>query len=406
MARVTWVGNSGTQGQVKTWTMTSSVTSGSVWTFSITDENGNVYSGLTHTTSASPSIANVCTGLAATWNASASPLASGITASSTSTTIIATADTAGVPFTVSLAATSGGTVSSADTTANKGPNHWKTAENWDNYTVPTASDSPIISGTVSILYGLDTSASHDEVEVRDYSGVIGGTHGGYLKITTSALTYDGTGADSRIDLEASTVAPLIYGTGSAPTNGYGLRIKGTALDGIDVESGNVGVGVDGDDITTEVDAVNVKGGVFTLGDGVTTTTSVSDGIVVNQSGGTVYTEASLKRVKMTNSATMYLRGAAATTSSVVVSENCKLNWDSNGTIASIVVHSGGELLNDKDLTSKSVTSATFYNGSKISDPLKKVTWPTSGNGSLQFPTGLDNCDLNLGQGVKFIPVST
>ena len=111
-------------------------------------------------------IAAAVAALVSTWNASTHPWSTGITAVDASPDVVLTADTSGVDFTVTLNTPGGSaTFVLVETTANAGPNDWRTGDNWmdtsDNSigTIPGAADNVFIGENApNISYGLDQSA--------------------------------------------------------------------------------------------------------------------------------------------------------------------------------------------------------------------------------------------------------
>ena len=109
-------------------------------------------------------IATTVAAMVSNWNASTHPYFTGITAAATGSpvdTVQLTADTAGVPFTVTESVSGGtGTIGSATTaTANSGPNDWSIGENWSDGSIPATNDTIIIANnSVHIAWGLDQSA--------------------------------------------------------------------------------------------------------------------------------------------------------------------------------------------------------------------------------------------------------
>lgn len=118
------------------------------------------------------------------------------------TTLRFEADTAGVPFTVTVTVTDVNVAAdppaiSAATVnqASKGPNHYDDATNWDPAGVPANGDDiDIARSNVSILYGLDQSAvTPNTVEMpASYSGLVGNkdfNDSGYWEYRTKQLTF-------------------------------------------------------------------------------------------------------------------------------------------------------------------------------------------------------------------------
>src|SRR5690606_31035623 len=118
--------------QVKTFTITATSTGQTAtWTLTLTDDNGDTHT-VTYTED-SQYTDDIADGLVAAWNASTNPNIARITAAKTVTdTFTLTADTAGIPFTVTLADSSDGTHTETDTTASVGYNDYGVAANWSD----------------------------------------------------------------------------------------------------------------------------------------------------------------------------------------------------------------------------------------------------------------------------------
>lgn len=191
MTTRTWIGGALAGAQVTTLTVGGTIAS---QTFEVSVAGGVIAS---YTAGGGDGADEVAQGLVAAWNASTNPLATGVTATDTTATtagtLTLTADTAGVPFAVTLNAPGGSaTFAQTATAASYGPNDWNTVANWEEQAIPVANDDVVIQGSNSILYGLDQSTPElDSFTVRSFTGNIG-SPGDPLKIhlqdTTGTLT--------------------------------------------------------------------------------------------------------------------------------------------------------------------------------------------------------------------------
>ena len=143
-------------------------------------------------------VATTAANLVTALNASTNPYFAAITWDVPSgSTVGATADTAGMPFTAALTVSGGtGTVTDfSDTTACTGPHHADAGDNWSTGVVPAASDDVVVEGGPSILYGLDgfSATALGRVEVRQaYTGKIG------LEASGFATSLDGETVDGSL----------------------------------------------------------------------------------------------------------------------------------------------------------------------------------------------------------------
>lgn len=98
-----------------------------------------------------------------------------ISALASSNTVVLTAKTIGVPFTVSTAKTGTVAIASAVTQTATSPNHVDAAENWSGGTLPGAGDRMVFDqGTVDAKYGLD----YYRTNTLDVSVLVTGDYGG------------------------------------------------------------------------------------------------------------------------------------------------------------------------------------------------------------------------------------
>lgn len=296
MAINRWINNTGTEvAQVRTFTITADSTSNTaVWTFTLTMDDGSTTT-VTYTEDGSPTVAEIATGLYNAWNAATHPAVARITAANPSSGVVTlTADTAGVPFTVTLADSDDGTHTESNTTANVGNNDYGTAQNWSLNAVPASTNDVVIGGptsgqSVSILYGLNQSS----VDIaafnvqKDYNGQIGREEDGksyYLRIDPDTVDYQGASNLALIDIGSANISPQIECNGSALTGKFALYLKGSNIATLEVRKGKVGVApLTGETTTVATLLVSFISNALsdsdvTVGSGVTLTT-------VTQSGG-------------------------------------------------------------------------------------------------------------------------
>lgn len=159
MADLVFIGGAGTVAKISTVTVGGTL-AGETFQIKVGDKV------IASHTDADTVIATTVAALVSTWNASTHPWATGITAVDASPDVVLTSNTSGVDFTVTLNAPGGAaTFALVETTANAGPNDWRTGDNWmdvsDNSigTIPGAADNVFIGENApNISYGLDQSA--------------------------------------------------------------------------------------------------------------------------------------------------------------------------------------------------------------------------------------------------------
>lgn len=302
--------------------------------------NGKVYDF----TAGSTTTATVVSNLVAAWNALSEtdyPEFAELTASANTTTLVLTADTAGLPFTVTLTplesnagaaddqTIEGGTGATTGTaaTACSSPHHWSLAANWKEGAVPVTGDDVVIAEGPSIKYGLAQSAvtlatlkvlpsflSSSEI------GLPGNTNptapvSGYPEYRDTRLAVGATVAEIetqspriRLDLSAASTTVTVRDTGPpADPNDDALDLKATTTATVYVLKGYVGVNNQPGDAGTVADLnvayrsspssdakvrcgsgctvtnLDMSGGDVTLANGATTVTK-SDGTLALTAG--------------------------------------------------------------------------------------------------------------------------
>lgn len=350
----------------------------------------------------STTIATIIDTIVTAWSAldaSLWPEFAEITPTRSTSTLVLTHGTEGVPFTCTLtttetgggaadAQTIDGAASSAGTatTAATSPNHWSVAGNWSGAAVPVSTDTVWAEySDVPILYGLDQSAvtlaalwlqgTHTggaglpEVSQGD-AGTYLEYRGQYLQIGATLLNVGqggGQGADLvKIDNgSVQTTAVLRGGRGS----GDGLPAliwKGThASNAVEVNGGSVGAAVYGGEVATIATLRVVDGDdggtSFLGGAGLTLATLI-------QQGGEVVLNAGLTTASVRDGECV-LRSGNVTT---VNADGGTVRYDGIGTIGTLNV--SGRVDFSGEMRSCVVTNCNIYKGAELYDPHGRVTF--------------------------------
>lgn len=314
MATKYFTGEADAVAQVSTGTITAVDATPANNTFTVTI--GGVAVSVAGVTSAAATAA----ALVAALNASTHPYFAAITWSVPSgANVRGTADVAGVPFTAVLSKSGAGTGTVTDfsaTTACAGPEHWGSAANWSDGSIPANADNVIIEGiSGNILWGLDQSGvTLASLTIRKtFTGKLGldgrtfatarngdnpETSKQEYRTTYLHIGYDradvgqhvGSGVpsgSSRIKLrnaKSGASTTVVHDTASAPaeTGFPAVRLLAAhASADIVVRGAPAGVGIAMDEAgeTSTVGAVSVSAGALYIGPGVTLTS-------LSQSGGT------------------------------------------------------------------------------------------------------------------------
>ncbi len=306
MADLVFVGGAGTVAKVSTVTVGGTL-AGETFQIKV---NGKV---IASHVDADTVIATTVAGLVSTWNASTHPWSTGITAVDASPDVVLTSDTVGVDFVVTVNTPGGSaTLVLVETTANAGPNDWRTGDNWKDSsddsigTAPTAADNVFIGENApNISFGLDQSAitinslripatwtgklglRHDQFATTADGDTTVATAPEYrgthlqIKITKDAKIGEHSGASTptgsgRINLNVLTTATVVdvqFCASTAAQAGFpsvdilanntstDIFIRDTAL--------NVGIAKTIPKSTSSVNLISNDGGKVYVGDGVT-----------------------------------------------------------------------------------------------------------------------------------------
>lgn len=384
MASVRWKGGAQAVAQVTTVQVTAYHAS---TTYRLT------VNGKTVSASGGGTVNAVATALAAAWNASTEPELAEVTASANTDTVTLTADTPGVPFTVTSSVSGGsGTIGSATTaTASAGPNDWSTAANWSGGAVPVNSDDVYLDHSDDdILYGLSQSAVTltSLTIAASYTGLIGlpetneeGTSSyaeyrqRYLAIGATTVTVgEGPGQGSPrllLDTGSAQTALRVHGTGfSAEPDLGALRWKGTHADNtVTVTRGSVDVATLGGEaatvatLTVGYQTSQASDAVVRCGAGVTLTT-------LAQTGGAVELNSGLTTVTKTGG-TLVLNAGSVTT---LTNDDGDLVYSGTGTIGTLTVGTDAAADFSRGVGGCTVTNCTLHPGSSLLDPGARVTF--------------------------------
>lgn len=419
MATCVWKGGAAAVSQLDTITVSGTWATNDTATITINGQS------LTFTVGATQTAAAVVTGLVALWNASTIPECEEVTAADgAGDTITLTADTAGVPFTitVSVVTAGDGDMSIAHTTANAGPNDWSTAANWSGGAVPVDDDTIIIEKSdVSILYGLDQSAiTPDAFTIRqDFTGTIGlpttnetGTYPEYreqyLKISPDVITIGGGDGDGsgRIKINTGLVqtALTILNSGTGLDDGlHPIQWKGThASNAVSITKGQLDIAPYAAEVATFTTLKqgyldNIEGdSTVRCGSGVTCGT-------ITKNGGqlTIDTTAAAVTAVTQLAGELKIEGSTNAVTALTIYGGAVF-YNTSGTLTAGIVGTGAVLDFRQDMRAKTVTAISIYAGGAAYDPAAVVTWT---NGLDLVGAGLEDCTLELGTHRTWTPTA-
>ena len=336
---------------------------------------------------------NVLTGLAAALNASTiTEFAEATYTVATNTTMTATADSAGMPFSMTVAASTGGdgTLATAATTGNAGPADASTAANWSEASVPGASDLVVFENSDrDCKYGLDFGATNfASLGIpKTFTGDIGlpRTHGSgtsaYVEYRNQDLKFQcdnavdvgrGTGSGSRrvrLDTVSVDTTINVFDTGSEVETGIPalLLTNTSAATTVNIMKGSVGhcffSGETGTIHTLNVSYRTNKAGDAFLwcGNGSTLNT-------VNISGGTTRVASNIVTLIVNDGVVSVDEAATITTLTI---DGGTVVDKSTGTFTTVSLV--GEYDHRQSLEAKTITNLTTFSKAKYHDPFGVVT---------------------------------
>lgn len=414
MATCRWRGDAAAVAQVTTLTVGGTIETSDIFTVTINGKDVTITAGSTVA-------ATVAATIQAALAASTIPEFQELAWTVNSAVITGTADTAGVPHTITATTTeTGGGAADAQTfvaataTAATGPNHWDNADNWSNGAVPVNSDTVYVEETTtSILYGLDQNAvTLTALNVaQSFTGSIGLPRLnslGYveyreqkLKIsaTTINIGYGSGGGPKRVYLNTGTVQTVINvsGSGSSPDGGPAVRWIGTnANNELNIMRGTVGAAYEAGEsasiVILRVGYVSNIAGDATVvcGSGCGTITSIS------QSGGSLQTNSAVTTWTMTDGTGEHMSGALGT----MYLDGGTLHYRSTSPLTTLLIGDGGKVSFARDMRSRTVTNCTINSKGGLADPFKTVTFS---NGIILSRTTLADVSLDLGTNRTLVP---
>ncbi len=394
MATVIWKGDAQGVAQVTRCTVGGTIEADDVFTMTVGSKSISVVAGSTVASDVAASIVSA-------WNALAAvqyPEFAAITASDAGGgDLDLTANTAGVPFTVTLSTTESGggaadlqTFTQSAVTQASGGAFWDTSANWSTGTVPVTGDDVILQNSANpILYGLDQSAvTLDLLSIdQSFTGTIGlpRTNAAgyveyrdqYLKIGATTITIgrgDGAGAGRiKIDTLAVQTTFNVLNSGSAVENGVkSILWKGThASNAVLINKGSFAAAHFAGETATiaalkQGYRTNVAGDSdVRFGAGCTL-----GSCAITKLGGTLEVNSSFASLSQLHGEMVVLAGSPGT----LAIAGGAVRYKSAGTYTSATVSGGGELDFRQDLQPRTGTNTTLHKGAALRDPAQTVTF--------------------------------
>lgn len=419
MANVKWQGKSSAVAQQQSFAFGGTWEANDVIRASIGSATYDFTAGSTVT-------ATVVSALVTAWNnlsASSYPEFAEMTASApSSTTFLLTADTAGVPFVVTLTpleanlgAADAQTIEGAGTAttgtaavANVGPSSWSTAANWSGGSVPTTGDNVYIEDSEDdIKYELDQSGvTLASLNIAaSFTGTIGlpilntdgTTYYEYrpTSLAIGATTLDvgkGSGSGSgrlKIDNGSVQTAATVRVTGSPlDDEKAAVQWKGThASNTLSVYGGTADVAM-GAAETAAVATLRV--GTDVSGDATVRCGSGTTLTTITQLSGSLTIGSAATTITKSGGSLRVLGTGAITT---LTNSDGLFEWLSSGTITTYNGGPSSTLDASQDLRARTITTTTLTPGAAVSDPGGVVVFT---NGIVLSRGKLANYGLDVG----------
>lgn len=348
MATRTWTGNAAATYDVWTGTVANTWATNDTATVTINGKTMTITIGsLTSTADVATTVKQAFNGETLTdTTATVSPsIASNtlpefgeLTATVSGSVVTFTADTAGVPHTITMGETTAGsgTLTGAHATTATGPNYWDNTDNWAEGAVPTTGDDVYIDRPVSILYALDNNADtlqsmliSERFTASSYIGLPFRNANGYeeyredyLKVSITTLNVYGKSGRIKINVGSVQTAVNVYSTGAtAETDRSAFQLLGTnSSNVVNVYGGDVGIARNSGEVST-VATLKQTGGTLVCGSGVTLTNVTGTGgtLSVGSSTTTLIKEAGTLVVNGgTQTALTFLGGTGTITGATTV----------------------------------------------------------------------------------------
>ena len=438
MATRRWEGNAVDVTQVDTITIANTWATGDTCTMTINGKNVVLTAGTdVSTTNIATAIKEIWNGDTQTGTGDHTAIPSfddfggdsigefaGITATSSGAVVTLSADVAGVPFTLTVAATTAGngTATRGAKTTCTGKHFFDNADNWSDDTVPVTADDIVFQNSdVDLLYAIDQNGtSPDSIKIyQSYTGVIGLDENNtdipdkpyreyrdrFLKMNesgdsrTNELTIgigEGSGSGRmNLNLHTGVTNCVIYNSGQRlnPNIPSINLIGGHSTNTVEVLRGDVGLAVaDGDTTTVAtlrigyIENRDFDAQVYIGASGAVAAMHKEGGHLTSWSGmsGTHRLEGGTWDHHEGNLGTVKIRGG-------------RFRQYSDGTLTTLQVSQDGVADFSRDIRAKVITNPVeiYGNGASLIDPFKTI-----GSLVVDINEGVNGLNLDLGQNMR------
>lgn len=312
-------------------------------------------------------------------------------------TVILIKDTAGEPFTATVAeSTAGdGTLSIAATVTATGPNYVNNTANWDGGALPANGDDVHLDNSaVSLLYGWSDLAAVTVTSWHQWASFTGAVGlpktnaNGYPEYRADFATVgitslfvgrgEGNGSSlSNYNLGSVQSAIEIFSTGFGTEDGIpALQIKGThASNALEMHSGSVGLAIHGGETAVFATVKNANGNIV-WGPGCTVA-------AVDTAGGSIRMEKQPTTTLTQRGGETIVIGTSSPTNVDIEEGTC--DFRCAGTVTNVNVGERNDALLDcsNDISARTFTNTTLHRNGRIRDPHNTITYTNNvarGNG--------------------------
>lgn len=337
-------------------------------------------------------------------------------ASPTSTTITATANTPGTPFTMTKSQSGGATCTTSTTTANSSQSDVNNSANWLRNNVvglPQAGDDVILGdSSVPLLWNLGSLSAialNSWTRYQSYTGSVGLPENNpngyyeyrtptYLKLASNVTAFPlllGIGVGSgptreRYDMQSYRTNLSVFGSGT-PVDTYAVRFLGShGANTVSVESTSVGVAM----LPSENFPFGASINTATVGNGGTLDCGAGCSFAGTGGGGTITITGGTSTLFCTptvtarNNATLTLAANAGTYASVNATNGTSVTLQAAMTISVLTLAKSSNLDNSGNLGAVTITTSTIDGDTcQINDPLNGITYTNATTVNGQVSTG-------------------
>lgn len=362
MAVRNYLGNASAEVQEHNITV-SDTTNTNTLILTLTNGSSSVTDAETWTNGGAETTTTVATGVAALIEKSTNGLFARMTASSSGAVVNVRSKFPGEPFSLAITGTA-----TAPTVVvvnnNSGGQDFNCESNWAEGAVATTGDDIIFRGAARVRFNANQSAvTFGKISTsHDFTGDIG--CGNTFQCLCTDLDVFGRGRGS-IDLGNSAITPIVHSTAQVQPGEFAWTVKGSALTSLTVRNNSSVAVAAYQGQTSSATTVNVEGGRYFAGSGLTNTTT-------NQTGGDMEVWHAATTINSYSGDRAQIMGAGAITTLRMGS--LPNNVDTSGTITNLESLGTIPVNMTRSRTTRTVTNPKVYGSGGIVADTSVVTF--------------------------------